>query len=89
MRIILEAMTEFSENHRVHICIIKPNTDPRSYDITRQIENVMDLELFSVLKSLPHQEFVSLIEDVLLLAGNSSIGVLEAPFYKFPCKYQS
>ena len=40
--------------------------------------------MFGVFKSLPHQEFVSLIANALLLAGNSSMGILEAPFYKIP-----
>ena len=84
MNITLLAMKKFAEETGVKICLIRPNTDPGSYDILKQIEEVENHEKFGVFKSLPHKEFVSLVANSLLLAGNSSMGILEAPFYKLP-----
>jgi GDP/UDP-N,N'-diacetylbacillosamine 2-epimerase (hydrolysing) len=84
MKITLLAMKKFSEETGVKICLIRPNTDPGSYDILKQIDEVEQQEMFGIFKSLPHKEFVSLIANALLLAGNSSMGILEAPFYKLP-----
>ena len=84
MKITLLAMKKFSEETGVKICLIRPNTDPGSYDILKQIDEIEQQEMFGIFKSLPHKEFVSLIANALLLAGNSSMGILEAPFYKLP-----
>ena len=62
---------------------IFPNTDPGSYDILRAIkeEESNSMKFF---KNLPRNIFVNLIRHASLLIGNSSMGILEAPYYKLP-----
>lgn len=85
MRITIQSCAEFAQIHNLQVIGIYPNTDPGSYKIIEEIkkgeEKYPNLRFF---KTLPREIFINIIRNTLALAGNSSMGILEAPFYKLP-----
>lgn len=84
METALQGVSEFCAENRVKAVGIYPNTDPGSYDILRVIEKYAGSKHVRFYKTLPREIFVNLLRNSLALAGNSSLGFLEAPFYKLP-----
>lgn len=83
MKITMKAVVEFSKENNIKVVGIYPNTDPGSYDIINVInENLCENIRFY--KTLPREIFVNLMRNARVLIGNSSMGILEAPFYKLP-----
>lgn len=80
MKITLEALVE-SGNPAV---IIYPNSDAGSQQIIKAIEEYKNNENIFLAKNLPRLEFVNLLRNASCLLGNSSAGILEAPFLKLP-----
>ena len=64
--------------------VIYPNTDPSSHDIIRAIEEYKHLPHIKIYKNLERLRFVNLMRNASCLIGNSSCGLLEAPFVKLP-----
>jgi GDP/UDP-N,N'-diacetylbacillosamine 2-epimerase (hydrolysing) len=83
MKVTLDAIKLFVEKHNVKAVGVFPNTNPSSYDILKAIEDVSS-EKIKFFKILPRDEFVNVMRHSLALIGNSSMGILEAPFYKLP-----
>ena len=84
MRKTLESLKYFCDKHNYKVIGIYPNTDPGSYDIVEAIEKYEKYESFYFFKNLPQLEFVNLMRNASALIGNSSMGILEAPFYNLP-----
>jgi GDP/UDP-N,N'-diacetylbacillosamine 2-epimerase (hydrolysing) len=80
----LEAVCEFCETYDFHVVIIPPNTDPGSNNIRNIISKFSSLSRVHSLNTIPRKQFVNLIRGASALIGNSSMGILEAPFYKLP-----
>lgn len=83
MKISLDAIKEFSDKNNMKVVGIYPNTDPGSYDILKAIEESQG-ENIKFYKTLPREIFINLMRNTKCLVGNSSMGILEAPFYKLP-----
>jgi len=83
MKITMEAIKKFSSKHNYKVIGIYPNTDPGSYDIIKVI-NDYENENIKFYKTLPREIFVNVMRNAKALVGNSSMGMLEAPFYKLP-----
>lgn len=84
MEITLNALTEFSEKNTLKTVAIYPNTDPGSYDIINAIKRYERKGCIRFYKTLPRKIFINLMRNAAVLIGNSSMGLLEAPFYKLP-----
>lgn len=85
MKIAIQSCAEFAQNHNLKVVGIYPNTDPGSYKILEAItESEAQYPQVKFFKTLPREIFINLIRHALTLAGNSSMGILEAPFYKLP-----
>lgn len=84
MHIALEAISEFAEQNDIKVIGIYPNTDPGAYDILQAIEHYRSSEVVRFFRTLPTDTFVNLLRNALCLAGNSSMGILEAPTYGLP-----
>ena len=84
MRKTLESLKYFCDKHKYKVISIYPNTDPGSYDIIDALKEFEQNESFFFFRNLPHLEFVNLMRNASALIGNSSMGILEAPFYKLP-----
>ncbi|HKG62178.1 MAG TPA: UDP-N-acetylglucosamine 2-epimerase [Pyrinomonadaceae bacterium] len=65
-----------------------PNSDPGSRRIIEVIEefsqNPHQNPRLSVFKNIPDKEFVNLLRRATVLIGNSSLGLLEAPYLNLP-----
>lgn len=64
--------------------IIYPNSDAGSLEMIRVIENHRNNKNFYIAKNLPGLLFVNLLRHASVLLGNSSAGILEAPFIGLP-----
>ena len=84
MRKILKSLKIFCDKYNHKVVGIHPNTDPGAYEILDAIEEYEDIESFYFFKNLPQLEFVNIMRNASALIGNSSMGILEAPFYKLP-----
>lgn len=85
MQIAIQACASFTQKHGLKIVGIYPNTDPGSYKILQAItEGEAMYPQLRFYKTLTREIFINLIRHTLVLAGNSSMGILEAPFYKLP-----
>ena len=61
-----------------------PNSDPGSNQIIETIEEFKPNPRVSIFKNIPDREFVNLLRRATVLVGNSSLGLLEAPYLKLP-----
>lgn len=81
MDIILDSVVELN----IETIIIYPNSDAGSLGIIESIENhVNKYSFLHAFKTLPRDIFVNIQRKASLLLGNSSCGILEAPFLKLP-----
>ncbi|GIU70253.1 MAG: UDP-N,N'-diacetylbacillosamine 2-epimerase (hydrolyzing) [Candidatus Woesearchaeota archaeon] len=83
IKISLEALKIFVEKYNYKVIGIYPNTDPGSYNILKAIQEISHPNI-KFFKTLPREIFVNLMRGARCLVGNSSMGILEAPFYKLP-----
>ncbi len=84
MKITMESLARFCEENSYNVVGIYPNSDPGSYDILKAIDEYKENRSFKFFKTLPRLTFVNLMRNADALIGNSSMGILEAPFYKLP-----
>lgn len=84
MKTTMEALSKFCNENAYKVVGIYPNTDPGSYDILKVIDEYSNDDTFHFFKTLPRLTFVNLMRNADALIGNSSMGILEAPFYKLP-----
>ena len=80
MRETLSAVLELG----LQTFISYPNSDPGSSQIVDVIEEYRSDPRVSVFKNIPDPEFVNLLRRATVLIGNSSLGLLEAPYLKLP-----
>lgn len=64
--------------------IVYPNADSGGRRMIDVIEQYRDRPNFHIFRSIPHVEFANLMRVASVLVGNSSAGIIEAPFYKLP-----
>ena len=83
MDVTMKAIGEFTTENKIKVIGIYPNTDPGSYDILKAIDDNCS-ENIKFYKTLPMEIFVNIMRNAKVLVGNSSMGILEAPFYKLP-----
>jgi len=84
MQITLDALEIFCTRHNYQVVCIPPNSDPGSYEINQMIRSYSGHNWFIRAETLPRQQFVNLMRNACALIGNSSMGLLEAPFYNLP-----
>ena len=84
MKVTLEAISAFVSDNSMQAIGIYPNTDPGSYDILKAIDELKENKDIKFFKTLPRDIFINLMRGAKALIGNSSMGILEAPFYKLP-----
>lgn len=80
MREIFNALKEL----KVQTVIIYPNNDAGSEDIITEIEKHRSSSFIKIFPTLPHTEYISLLKQAVVLIGNSSSGIIEAPSLKLP-----
>ena len=80
MKMTMEAIFELG----MKSVVIYPNSDPGSYDIIRAIEEYRDVSHIKIVENLDRIRFVNVLRYASCMVGNSSSGLLEAPFLKKP-----
>ncbi len=61
-----------------------PNSDAGTREIIRCIESIQHLDYIKIFQNVPRTQFVNTLRHAACLVGNSSLGILEAPFLKLP-----
>jgi len=84
MKVTLEALEVFCDRYQYKVVASYPNTDPGSYGILDAVGEFSKKKFIRFNKTLPRDFFVNLMRNATALAGNSSMGILEAPFYRLP-----
>lgn len=64
--------------------VIYPNSDPGSRQIIDSIKRYAAYPFLCIHVSLPHMHYLSLLKSAKAIIGNSSSGLIEAPFLKLP-----
>jgi GDP/UDP-N,N'-diacetylbacillosamine 2-epimerase (hydrolysing) len=64
--------------------VIYPNSDAGSQQLVRAIKEYESLHFIHVAKNIPRLEFINLMRNAACILGNSSAGILEAPYLKLP-----
>lgn len=81
MRITLQAVSELE----FKTIVTYPNSDSGSYEMIKVIQTFEKrFDFIKAFKTLPRDIFVNLQRKAALLLGNSSAGILEAPFLGLP-----
>jgi len=80
MNIILSSLKHL----KAQKIIIYPNSDAGSGAIIDEIEKCRRNNDFSIFKTMPHQDFISLLSHCRFMIGNSSCGIIEAPSLGIP-----
>jgi GDP/UDP-N,N'-diacetylbacillosamine 2-epimerase (hydrolysing) len=81
IQMTLDALSSFDAN----LFIIHPNSDAGSLQMIEEIElQVAKHNNFRCFKNLPRKIFINLLRNADLLIGNSSAGIIEAPYLKLP-----
>jgi len=84
METVLQGVENFCLKYGFMCVGTYPNTDPGAADIIRIIDAYKNKSFIRFFKTLPRDMFVNLMRHASALIGNSSMGLLEAPFYKLP-----
>ena len=68
----------------IKVIIIYPNSDAGSQSIIKEIES-HNSSLISKFRNLSRKKYLYLLKNCLFIIGNSSSGIIEAPFFKKAC----
>lgn len=80
-KIFFEALKKSKLNY----IVIYPNNDLGSDIIFSEIEKLKKLKNFKTLPSMRFEYFLTLLKMSNFIIGNSSAGIMEAPYYGTPC----
>ena len=80
MRTTLEVLSELG----IQTILIYPNSDAGGHSIIEVIKEYEHLPFLHIFKSLPHIEYLSLLNIADGLVGNSSSGIIEASSFHLP-----
>jgi len=84
METTLIALDQFCVKHDFQVVCIPPNSDPGSHEMKLVIDKYSEHIWLIKAETLTRLQFVNLMRNALVLVGNSSMGILEAPYYKLP-----
>lgn len=64
--------------------MLYPNCDSGGKNLIKLIKKYEKKSYLKVFKSLPHEDYLSIMKSASLMIGNSSSGIIEAPSFKIP-----
>ena len=79
-RATLDALEELD----LQTVVVYPNADSGGRRIIKAIEERAGNPLFRIHRSIPHEGFANLMRIASVMVGNSSAGLIEAPFFRLP-----
>ncbi len=77
---LVDAVLESRKNY----IVIYPNNDLGSIEILQAYERLRDNRAFRIFPSVRFEYFLRLLQSAQFIIGNSSAGIMEAPFYNTP-----
>lgn len=80
MKVTMESIKELG----IKTIISYPNSDAGGQQMIKAINEYVHLPFIHVQKNIPRLEFVNIMRKASCMLGNSSAGILEAPFLKLP-----
>jgi GDP/UDP-N,N'-diacetylbacillosamine 2-epimerase (hydrolysing) len=80
MKVILKTINFL----KIPSVIVYPCSDPGYLGIIKSIKKYGKSNNFKIFKSLEYKDYLSLLKNSLFLIGNSSSGIIEAPYFKIP-----
>lgn len=84
MAVTLAALEQFCAVAQYRVISIAPNTDPGAYDMVGVIAAYGKKPWLHTFRNLDRRWFVNVMRHARALIGNSSMGILEAPYYRLP-----
>lgn len=69
---------------KIQTIIIYPNADAGGREIIKSISKYESYPFIQTFKSIPSEDYMSLMQIVNVIVGNSSSGIIEAPSFKLP-----
>lgn len=79
-----ESFTTALEESNINFIVIYPNNDTGSGFILNKIKRLEKNSNFKVFPSIRFEAFLSMLKNAMLIVGNSSAGIREAPYYGVP-----
>jgi len=79
---IVDVVIDDSDTNYV---VIYPNNDPGSDFIFNEYERFKELSRIKMFPSMRFEYFLTLLENADCIIGNSSAGIMEAPYFGVPC----
>ncbi|MCC2615126.1 UDP-N-acetylglucosamine 2-epimerase [Aestuariibacter halophilus] len=83
MRVTLQAVSSFCQQHHFKAVVIQSNSDPGA-NAMAEVTQSFRSDACVFCHTLPREIFVNLMRHAKVLIGNSSMGILEAPTYGLP-----
>lgn len=80
---MLQTMTAIEEMG-IQTVMSYPNSDPGSNQIIKTINQYKHLNHLHVIENIPRLEFINIMRNASCMIGNSSAGIMEAPFLGLP-----
>lgn len=80
MRVTMEAIAHLQYN----TVVSSPNSDAGNAELVRCLGEFAHLPFIKIFKNIPRHQFVNTMRHAACMVGNSSSGLLEAPFFKLP-----
>ena len=80
VNIFIEAMMKTKKNY----ILIYPNNDDGSKLILNAYSKIKNNSKFRILPSMRFEHYLSLLKNSQLIIGNSSSGIIEAPYFGVP-----
>ena len=77
---LVDAAIESDQNY----VVIYPNNDLGSIEILQEYERLKNNKRFKIFPSVRFEYFLQLLKSAKFIIGNSSAGIMEAPFYDTP-----
>ncbi len=66
------------------VIVIYPNSDAGGRKMIKVIERYRKIPFIKIYKNIPRTDYLSLLGIVSVMVGNSSSGIIEAPFFDLP-----
>lgn len=80
MKVTMEAIKQL----KYKTIISYPNSDAGGQQMIKAINEYKDLPFIHIEKNIPRLEFINIMRQASCMVGNSSAGILEAPYLKLP-----
>ena len=80
----IEAILETFKEVKGNKIVVYPCSDPGYKPIVNEIKKYSNTEDYYIFKSIEALDFLSILSNVKAIIGNSSCGIIEAPYLKIP-----